>query len=478
MSGRDSAGTTANAHAALVNRALRGDTDALYQLLRVEARNIDWPRVEPLVQRVADASVDVCSQDAPLPCAVRALDAPVPEPLQFHVQPIVIANEYHLFVGAGGEGKTTLLLGLAGAVAGGYRAYDAFDTVPAPVYIVSEEDAAAIVLNRLEAMCEGHGWDRDRVLGNVHVLAQAGASLNNARWQDHLIAEVRRTGAKLCILDNLAELTTGQENVNDDAKAVNRFIRRLMAATAAAVAVIHHAGKPAEGKRKIDRVRGASAYVAAARAVYWLERHAEGVAVETLKYNRGRPPAPFVVSLDVEESAPGTWLSAQLCYINPRVADDSRAEAFVLEQLDAGRMNTSMLKRAAKGTGISALDVSGAISRLEKLGRIEHVPGPKNAKMWTAVCLPNDSRQPRQPDLPACPQLAGQPGETPVVVARPLYEGNHGQGAGNRSATSSEQPIADSPERHTHACTSCGKYAFPEPGRMCMWCRKTQEAAA
>src|SRR5262249_44774301 len=41
--------------------------------------------------------------------------------------------------------------------------------------------------------------------------------------------------------------------------------------------------------------------------------------------------------------------------------------------------------------------------------RIDFEPGPKKAKLWGLVCLPTNSRQPRQPEN----QLAGQPEPLP-----------------------------------------------------------------
>ena len=64
--------------------------------------------------------------------------------------------------------------------------------------------------------------------------------------------------------------------------------------------MVHHAGKASEGKRKIDRIRGASALYSAARAVLFIEADDRGLAVDVVKFNRAEPPARFVLERTVQ----------------------------------------------------------------------------------------------------------------------------------------------------------------------------------
>src|SRR5690606_8493138 len=126
----------------------------------------------------------------------------------------------------------------------------------------------AVVLNRLEAIVRGHGWNRNEVLGNVHLLALAGTDLTSRRWQLHLSAMIERLDVGFVLLDPLAELAEGDEDSNTERRAVVKALRSLTMPTGAAVCLVHHLGKAVQGKSARDRIRGASAVRHASRCTY------------------------------------------------------------------------------------------------------------------------------------------------------------------------------------------------------------------
>ena len=284
---------------------------------------------------------------------------------------------------------------------------------------VSEEDSQGVLLNRLEALVRGHEWDRERVLGSVHLLALGGARLDETRWQVHLLDLVERLAAVAVVLDPLYELSGAREDSNTEQRAVIQFCRAITRHTGAAVIVVHHFGKAAEGKRKIDRVRGASAWFNASRAAFALElRDDGGLAVECLKMSRADRPPPFVLERSVmtHPEHEGTWLTATLTFRTSWAANLDRAQRWVVEQLQlAGdRLTTSDLKQQAKGSGVSGADVSGALRTLEQAGHIDYQEGAKNARRWGLASLPgNQGNQDESwlPSLPGgCPATTGGTG--------------------------------------------------------------------
>ena len=378
---------------------------------------------------------DVEDDDEDLPCAVSALEADPPEPPSFIVTGFLLDREIHLLASDGGEGKTTMALEIAAAVAGGYDLFDRPDFAiigSGPVLFVSEEDGLGVLQNRLRALVRGHGWEAERVLSNVYLLAQQGASLDSDAWRQQILREIERIGARLVIFDPLAELTLAAENSNDEMKPVVRFFRRITANTEASVLVLHHAGKAVEGKRKLDRIRGASSVNAAARGIYFLEGSEIGLGVECLKLNRGEKLPKFVVKREIESDPtnPAVWTSARFTYANQIEAEDESAERFVLDALTRrSTLNTTQLKQLAKGTGVSGEGVSGAIKALSAIRKIEYEKGPNHSKRWRLVPLAEESGQARQPDLPGLPEVARQPEEAPPVVASPIGRAT-GAGAG------------------------------------------------
>ena len=376
-----------------------------------------------------------------LPRAVPIGELP-PEPPVKWLARGALPRDIVLISSDGGVGKTTVALAIAGHSATGTALHDwpafAADN-SGPVLFVSEEDSGAMLRNRLEALARGHGWNVQQVVSRVHVIALAGASLDSEEWREHIRSEVARIGAVAVIFDPYTELTSAKENSNDEAKPVIKFWRRLCSEFGVAVIVLHHSGKAGQDKRKQDRaLRGASALFGAARAVYYLEENELGVAVECLKFNRAAKPAPFVLAREVESDPdnPGTWLTASLRYVTSRQAEDDAATAFVRRNLEEhGQLNTTQVKELAKGSGISALDISAAISRMETLREIAFERGEHNSKNWYLTVVAEKSGQPRQPLVASLPSGCPASAKGPSVVAPTVREGNQADERASRQAS-------------------------------------------
>ena len=388
-----------------------------------------------------------------LPKAIPLHDASDDELPEFIVDDWLIKGEIHVWAGAGGSGKSSASHETAGAVAAGFAVFDRFATREAgPVLIVSEEDSGGLIRNHIEALCDGHEWPAADVLAQVHVLCFAQVRIDEAHWQQHLIEETQRLGAKVVFLDPLFELTSGEENSNTEAKAYVRFLRLLAAETGAAVVVVHHVSKPAEGRGKRDRIRGASALYDAARIVVWFAEDIRGIAVEPLKFSRGETPKRFVIGRTVDTD-PGNrlvWRSARLRYLTSEVAQEHGAETLVREGLAlTPGLTSTELKELAKGTpGVTAIEMTQAIKSLHNRGVITFDPGPRNAKFWRLCELAEPARQAGQLSLPSCSELAGQAGQPdqPSLPepASPLGEqaGSGGSGGGPDDPTT-QNPTAD-----------------------------------
>jgi DNA-binding HxlR family transcriptional regulator len=344
-------------------------------------------------QLVAALSMDARFASVPLPHAMRAIDAPPPEPITWLVQDLWTAGEIGLIVGDGGAFKSSAALHMAAAIAGGYQVFGKFRTQQRPVLIVSAEDSASVILMRLEAFIVGHGWDRTLVLSNIHFFAQDDVSLASVKWQQHLLSEVQRVGAGFVVLDPMAELIDGDENSNTDVRPVIKFVRSLTAATGASVAMVHHAGKAGPEKRTLDRIRGASALPHSSRVILFFEFQAAGVRVENLKMSRAERLEPFVLERTIEHE-PGNramWTSARLGYANAKRVERDRSEAFILTQLRLAqpeRLTTTRLRTIARDVpGIRNEELASALNRLTAMDLIDRVAGEKNKALWGLTAL-------------------------------------------------------------------------------------------
>jgi hypothetical protein len=426
-------------HAAIVREAARRRTLAavLEEGSRLAlAGQMGLPDIANVVRSALEA-VEHDREDA-LRDAVRALDAAAPAPVRFIVEDLVTAGDIALFVGDGGSFKSSAAIHMAGAIAGGYRAFDRFKTQQSPVLIVSAEDPESVVRMRLEAFVAGHGWDRSRVLGNFHILADSGATLADERWRDHILEQVERTGAQFVVLDPVADMLSGDENSNSEMRAVLQFARALSAATSATPAFVHHAGKAGQEKRPLDRIRGASALASGARSILFFEDSDAGIRVGHLKMSRAPRLAPFVLQRAISSSPENhaTWLTATLAFASERAVTRNRAEEFVVLQVTGAPrlLTTSDIKAAAKGTGISGEDVSRALRALQTSGRLAFETGPRNAKNWYVVTRPAVFDRVVADSLPSlpepCPASSSEPADelAPLKGAGKLAGGVAGSG--------------------------------------------------
>ncbi|MFN8653929.1 MAG: AAA family ATPase [Gemmatimonadales bacterium] len=336
--------------------------------------------------------------DAPavMPPAVCAAEAPPAADLRWVVDGLLPAAEPGMLAGDDGSFKTTLVLAIAAAKAGGYPVFGRFSSHPGPVLIVSEEDGEAVLLNRVHALIRGHRWDPARVLPNLHVAALRGVTLSEPDTQRYLRAEVVRVRADLALLDPMADMLGGNEDSATESRPAVRFLRQL-ADDGPAVVVVHHLNKPRDGVRLKDRVRGSTALRAAMRSVWLAEAAASGsdVRITCVKQSRAAKPAPFsvVVTIEADPSNPAVWRSARLDYQGQIITTLDRVDAWVLATIrEAGDgLSTSDLKRATRGTGIRPMDVTAALGRLREAGQIGFTLGPRNSHLWTVT--------PLQPDL-------------------------------------------------------------------------------
>lgn len=430
---------------------VEGDTDAFRQRFRELARGA-VPAADVLAEPELDprSRAEVGDVAEQLPQAIPAAEALDDSPLSFLVDGFILRDETGAFVADGGAFKTTLMLATAAAVAAGEPLFGRFEVEDSgPVLIVSEEDGGGVLRNRLAAIAKGHGWDVDTVLRRVHLLALRGATLDEDEWRDHLAAEIERLGAILTAFDPYSRLTLAKENSTDENKANISFWSRLnrMGVT---VLAVHHAGKLGEGKRKLDRVRGASAINQACRFIYFLERGELGIAVECLKLSRAELPESFVVEpkIETEPSEPTVWKSARFEYVTQDKAAEDAADRFVKDMLRRyPGTNSTGLKDLAKGTGINAVEVSAAIRRLSTVKIIEYEDGPRGAKEWhlTDRADPAEKSPATSARYPADPadRLPGRVREEPSPCPSIDIEGRDGRGAGESRQGGESDPDSD-----------------------------------
>jgi replicative DNA helicase len=333
-----------------------------------------------------------------LPTPVSALAPVDDELLEFVVDEIWPAGEPGVIAGDGGSFKSSNALVLVGAGAGGYRVWNRFQTRQRKALIVSAEDSRAVIVMRLEAIVRGFGWDRERVLGNIEILAAENIALDDPRWRAHINQTVERLDAGYLLIDPWADvLGDKDENRNSDIRPIVGYLRGLATRMHGAVIIVHHMtkqptaaaakqSKPAKQKTA-DRVRGATAFINAMRTALYLEDTPAGVRVEHFKANRTEKLSEFLLSRAIA-SEPGNrlrWISAQFFYTSDTEAKTREAaEIIVLDLVTKrpGEFNSTKLREAAEQAGVRKEEASAAIAKLSASGKIAADTPKGNTKLW------------------------------------------------------------------------------------------------
>lgn len=357
------------------------------------------------------------------------------------VEELLVAREPAWIGGVDGALKSTFVLHIACAVAGGYRVAGRFQATRGPVLVISGEDPEEIIRNRVEALCRGHGWSARDILASIHVLALAGTDLRDAKWQAHLLRLTAAIKPALIVFDPYFDLVSGDENSNSDGKVVNRMLRALTLPSSATVLMVHHFKKAAEGVSKSDMFRGASAPVRASRQTYAIEKGPDDdvLIVTGVKFSRGRLKGSvrekfaLRTTIVADDENEAMWHSARFDFVSAVQARFDAAEKFVLESLAAGaRLSTTDLKTLAHGTGTSGADIARALRSLEARRLIDFEPGERGAKLW-GLTLPSDSGQGGQGQNDLAGQGASLPGSL-FSAALTLPAPFRGQGGKVRAA--------------------------------------------
>lgn len=231
---------------------------------------MDWADIDPGEASEAIAAAAIATLDW------AALANVKPAPKAFVIPLLAPAGEVTLFTGAGSAGKSLLAQQLATGLAAGVPTLG-LDMGQAPaIYLTCEDDEGQLHWRQAH-ICEALGVPMANLAGKLEVASLRGA-LDNALGAagpdgefilsasyHRIAALIRRTGAKLVALDNVAHLFPGNEN---DRGEVTRFVNalnRLAGNSGAAIILLGHPNKSG------DDYSGSTAWLNAVRSQFVIE---------------------------------------------------------------------------------------------------------------------------------------------------------------------------------------------------------------
>lgn len=190
------------------------------------------------------------------PEILTARDALQPQPpIEWICEPIVAEASVNVWAGDGGSGKTWTLLDLGANVASGQTHWlGMYKINGGPVLIVDEESGRRRILRRMNHVLTAIHAGPDTPLYCVSLNL---FNLRERSGADLLASLIGQTGARLVIIDALADIMPGaDENAVKDVHPVMRTLRQLAEMTGAAFTVIHHTAKGG-GYRGSSSIKGA-----------------------------------------------------------------------------------------------------------------------------------------------------------------------------------------------------------------------------
>lgn len=192
-----------------------------------------------------------------------------------------LIKQFVSLVGApGGAGKTAYAMLVALCVALGVDLLGEPVHESGPVWIYNLEDPQDELLRRIRAACLHYGLKRDQLEGRVFlnsgrdcplVIAKADRDGNVVTLPviEELIAEIRRLGIKLLVIDPFIRSHALKENSNDDLDAAMALWAQVAQRAGCAVLLVHHFRKGGVAGEAAS-FRGGSSLIDAARAALTL----------------------------------------------------------------------------------------------------------------------------------------------------------------------------------------------------------------
>ena len=191
--------------------------------------------------------------------------------------------------------KTWLALEMAVAVASGTPCLGRFPVVQrGPVLLYAAEDSASAIRRRVVGITRARKLDIERLA--VGLITEPTIMLDRLEDQTRLLSTVRKTRAKLLVLDPLVRLHHGDENSASDTSALLSFLRHLQRETQTAIAVVHHIRKGGSTGQPGQSLRGSGDLHAWADSNLFLLHRRDGLELHAEHRNHAAPD-PVGVSL-------------------------------------------------------------------------------------------------------------------------------------------------------------------------------------
>ena len=293
-------------------------------------------------------------------------DAMKPQPpIDYIITNLVTNSSLNVFYGEAGSKKTYSAISMAVAVANG-KDWLGFTTKKVPVLIIDEESGEKRFARRLNEVMRGAECD---ATNQLYFISLAGFKLDKKEDAKSIESEITQTGARLVIIDALADVMDGDENSKKDVQPVMNALRKIADNTNSSIILIHHSNKS-------GGYRGSSAIKAASDLMVQVISDLDE-SIITFKTEKNRDGSY------ISWSAEATW-EDDLFYleITSPVSKNNEKEGFVLDYLlqNGESLTLDIVKNSQEYPETSIRKAIYTLSKSGKIIRTNPETGKKNAK--------------------------------------------------------------------------------------------------
>lgn len=178
-------------------------------------------------------------------------------PIDWQIDGLLPVGSMALMFGQPGSKKTYSALDLAVCTALGTD-WCGFHVKPGAVLVIDEESGPRRLLRRMGEVLRGHMADAGTPLFATSLESFNFWTHSGKNGAAELESQIRTTGARLVIIDALADVMLGgDENLVKDAQRVFHALRQVAERTGACIILIHHTIKNGNGYRGSSAILGA-----------------------------------------------------------------------------------------------------------------------------------------------------------------------------------------------------------------------------
>jgi len=298
--------------------------------------------------------------------ASELISEEVPE-VKWCVDGLIPSNGFGMIAGESGCGKTWLLLSLSIAVASGTPWLDSFATTEGNVLFIDEESGISLLKHRLLKL----GEPEEMSSLPIYFATFEQLKMDTAQGKALLEATIKKTGARLVVIDSFVRIHDSDENSAGEMSRVTEALSRIARDLNCAIVIAHHARKKGLTLNEPgDRIRGTSEIKAALDVHLFVSREKGGaIKIRHDKARFGKTVDSLLVKLAEKEDG-------QLRFeaVKEAVAKVEEAKRTIMDQVAGVKqpvVRPVLQKTVCKEKEFSPRTFGNALGQLMKAGRLE-----------------------------------------------------------------------------------------------------------